>query len=261
MSSWVSPELRGTALGEALRAPQALLAVSGTRFVKDHRRTAVAAATIDGREVYVKRFKPHAWYRPLQWLVTGTPAQACARSAAALAAAGFRVPPPLAIAESRAAGLPSDCYFVSAAIEGSQPVGRFWHERAGTLSIRERAALFGALAAELSRFHEAGFYSRDANADNFLLRWHPPGAPEFFFLDLENVRHVGRVSQRRRVKNLVQLYRPVRGAVRRIDRLRFVRAYFAEPLRRRRDWLDDLVAFDEQKEREYGRRRLAARPP
>jgi hypothetical protein len=254
VTSVTAAELRGTTLGERLAEPQRLLADPTARFVKDHRRTAVAAATIEGRDLYVKRFKPYAWYRRVEWLFAGTPARRCWRRSRELVAAGFRVAPPLAFRETWVGGMPADCYFVTAALDGAEPAGAFWDAKARRSPIRQRAALLRALAAELRRLHDAGFYSRDANADNVLVRVRAEGACEFFLLELENVRSLGRVSERRRVKNLVQLHRPVHGRVRRLDRLRFLRAYRNAPLRTARDWLAALAALDERKEAEYRKR-------
>lgn len=255
MSAWLAPELRDGDLGEALRDPERLFRDPRTRVLKDHARTAVASLSFGGREIYLKRWKAHRWYRPIVWLATGTPAAQSLASAAMLERAGFRVPPRLAAAESRALGVPRDCWLVTAAVAEAQPLGRFWREQAAGWPVRRRAALLAAVAAEMARFHAAGFYSRDANADNFLVRCGVAGAPDFYYLDLENVRHVGRVSRGRRVKNLVQLYRPVRGMVGRNDRLRLLRAYFGAPLAERRDWLAELAVVDERKEREYAARR------
>jgi hypothetical protein len=255
VSAVIVPALRGTPLGAALAAPDRLLDRPGARFVKDHRRTAVAATTLEGREIFVKRFKPYAWYRRLEWMFAPTPARRCWRQSAALERAGFRVAPPLALAETRSFGLPADCYFVTASLDGAEPAGRFWRERASGLRSRERRRILVALARELRRFHDAGFYSGDANADNFLVRLGAGGEPEFFLLDLENVRRPGQVSRRRRVKNLVQLQRPVRGEVRRTDRLRFLRAYAGRPLRELRRWLVAIESRDAKKEAEYQARR------
>ena len=189
--------------------------------------------------------------------VAPTPARRCWTQSAELERAGFRVAPALALAETRCWGLPADSYFVTASVTGAIPAGRFWRERAGGLEIAERRRLLGALARELRRFHEAGFYSRDANADNFLLRAEAGRAPEVFFLDLENVHHVGRVSRRRRFKNLVQMHGPVRGEVRRLDRLRFVREYAGRPLSDLRDWLRELTNVEARKQAEYRARRSA----
>jgi hypothetical protein len=255
VSAVIAPALRGTPLGAALASPHRLLDRPGARFVKDHRRTAVAATTLEGREIFVKRFKPYAWYRRLEWVFAPTPARRCWRQSAALERAGFRVAPPLALAETRSFGLPADCYFVTASLDGAEPAGRFWRDRASGLGSRERRRILVAFARELRRFHDAGFYSGDANTDNFLVRLGTAGEPEFFLLDLENVRRPGQVSRRRRVKNLVQLQRPVRGEVSRTDRLRFLRAYAGRPLRELRHWLAAIEWLDAKKESEYQARR------
>ena len=257
MNGWLAPELRDTVLGGALSDPERLLADPRANVLKDHARTAVAALRVEGRDVYVKRWNADRWYRPIVWLATGTPAAQSLRSASMLEQAGFHVPARLAALETRAYGLPSDCYFATGAVADAEPLGRFWREQAAHWPPRRRAALLRAVAAELARFHDAGFYSRDANADNFLVRWPRADVPQFHYLDLENVRQVARVGRRRREKNLVQLYRPVRGLVRRTDRLRLLRAYFAAPLAKRRDWLAELALEDDRKEREYVRRRAA----
>jgi hypothetical protein len=201
--------------------------------------------------VFVKRFKPYAWYRRLEWLLTSTPARRSWRQAATLEAAGFRVPQALAVAETRTSGVPADCYFVTASLPGAEPAGRYWRERAAGLGVRERRALLVAFARELRRLHDARFYTRDANADNFLVRLSGGNDPEFFLLDLENVRRVRAVSERRRAKNLVQLHRPVRGTIGLRDRLRFLREYAGGPLRERVEWLRQLATRDAKKEAEY----------
>jgi Lipopolysaccharide kinase (Kdo/WaaP) family len=251
----IAPALRGTPLAAALAAPDRLLDRPGARYVKDHRRTAVAATTLEGHEIFVKRFKPYAWYRRLEWMFAPTPALRCWRQSDALERAGFRVAPPLALAETRYFGLPADCYFVTASLDGAEPAGRFWRKRARGITSRERRRILVAFARELRRFHDSGFYSGDANADNFLVRFTSLNEPEFFLLDLENVRRPGEVSRRRRIKNLVQLHRPVRGEMGKLDRLRFLRAYAGLPLRELLDWLAAIESLDAKKEAEYRARR------
>lgn len=254
MTAIVAADLAGTALGRAVAAPQALLRDPGARFVKDHRRTAVAAVAVEGREVYVKRFKPYAWYRRLEWWVAGGPARRCWRASAALTAAGFAVAPPLAFVEDRRHGLPGEQYFVTAAVAGAVASGRYWRERGAAEPPARRRPRLRALARELRRFHDLGFYTSDANADNFLVAFAPDGSPRFYLLDLENVRRLRAISPRRRRKNLVQLYRPVRGEVPLRDQLAFVAAYFRTTLRALRPTLAALAALDAAKEAEYRER-------
>jgi len=254
----LAPGIAGGRLAETLADPRLLLDSPAARFVKDHRRTAVASTVVEGRELFVKRFKPYAWYRRLEWAAVGTPARRSWRRSTELEAAGFRVAPRLAVAETHRFGLPEDCFFVTEAIAGAEPAGQFWRRRGARAPIRERTAMLAVMASELHRFHEAGFYSRDSNADNFLVR-EREGAIEVYLLEVENVRRLRAVSERRRMKNLVQLYRPVRGEVRLLDRLRFLRAYRGMPLRRARRWLQDLEVLDAKKEAEVQARRRRKR--
>lgn len=261
MSAARAGGIPGGPLGVVHAEPQQLLDAPGARFVKDHRRTAVAAVSVGGSEVFVKRFKPYAWYRRLEWAALGTPARRCWERSAELERAGFRVPLPLAFSETRRFGLAADSYFVTAAIAGAESAGRFWRARGARMPIRERAVLLRALAAELRRFHDDGFYSRDSNADNFLIRERGGGAADVYFLEVENVRRLRSVSERRRMNNLVQLYRPVRRELRRLDRLRFLRAYRGLPLREARDWLKELSALEAAKEAKYRARGRSGRSP
>jgi hypothetical protein len=146
---------------------------------------------------------------------------------------------------------------VTAAIDGAVPSGRFWSEQGRRAPLARRRGWLRALARELRSFHDRGFYTRDANADNVLLRAGDGEPPHFYWLDLENVSRLGSVSRRRRLKNLVQLERPIRGEVTRRDCLCFLREYFGAPLRTVRSTLTELAARAEEKEAEYRARRGA----
>lgn len=248
----VAAAIAGTPLAAVLVAPERLLSAPQARLVKDHRRTAVAAISIEGREIFVKRFKPYVWYRRLEAAIVATPARRCWQAAKELESAGFAVAPALAIIETRRCSIPEDSYFITDAVPGAEPGGRFWLGEC--LAPPERRRLLLAAAAYLRRLHDGGFYSRDANADNFLVRASPAGRLEFFLIDLENVRRLRGVSRRRRVKNLVQLARPIRASVRRVDQVRFVRAYLGGSRDALAAWLAELGRLDAKKEAEYRRR-------
>ncbi len=248
----IAAAIAGTPLAAAVSVPEDLLAAPNARTVKDHRRTAVASVRVCGREVFVKRFKPYVWYRRLESAWVATAARRCWKASALLERAGFAVAPALAMVEVRRFFLPADSYFVTGAVPGAMPAGRLWLE--GKLGSVERRRVLLSGAKTLRRLHDAGFYSRDANADNFLIRVAPGAEIEFFLLDLENMRRLRRVSRRRRVKNLVQLQRPVRGSMRRADQVRFVRAYLGGDCGELRRWLAALSVLDWKKEKEYSRR-------
>ena len=113
--------LAGTSLGETLAKPEDLFAAPSAHVLKDHRRTAVARVSVEGREVYVKRFKPYAWYRRLEGLWRGGPARRSWQVAPRMAARGFRPATLLALVETYRWGLADDGYLVSAAVAGGVP--------------------------------------------------------------------------------------------------------------------------------------------
>ncbi|MGH7823521.1 MAG: lipopolysaccharide kinase InaA family protein [Candidatus Binatia bacterium] len=252
-SALFADAIRGSALAGAVADPQRLLDSAEARFLKDHLRTAVARVRIGERDVYVKRFKPYAWYRRVGAALSATPARTSWENARRLERAGFFVPAPLAMVEDGA-----DSYFVTEAVPGAEPAADWWLRTSDGLAPALRRRIVRSAARTLRRFHDSGLYSRDTNANNFLLRLRRDGETEFFFLDLENVRPMRRVGRRRRVKNLVQLYRILRGRFSARDRLRFLLFYLGchlplGPAERGelRGWLDDLGRLDLRKESEY----------
>jgi hypothetical protein len=251
----LSPDVVGTPLARSVADPEALLASPSAELLKDHRRTAVARVPVAGGVVYVKRYKPYAWYRRLEARFGGGSARRSWRIARRIAARGFTPAPLLAIVETSRGGIPSDAYLVSAAVDGAVPAGRLWLDLVATRSLSARRRFLREAGAALRRLHDAGFYSRDANADNFLARLAGDGGAEFWLIDLETLREVGHVSHRRRVKNLAQLYNLLRGRVSAPDRLRLLGAYLRGERAGIRDVANETVILDRRKAAEYARRR------
>lgn len=252
--AFVAPDVRNSILAAVVRDPAALLARPEASFLKDHARTAVARVTVDRRLLYVKRFKAYAWYRRVEAWWAGSPAARAWKSAGLLRDLGFEVPRLLARVESG-----GESWLVSEAVAGGVPGAEHWFGH--TRSPGERRELTVRAAATLRRFHDAGLYSRDTNANNFLVRDADDGTPDFVFLDLENVRRPFRVGRRRRVKNLVQVYRLFRTRVPRTVPVRFLHAYLGTTPGRRapgraevRRWLRALTRIDLRKDAEYRRR-------
>ena len=249
----IAPELRDTAVGVALADPEVIFSAKGTVMVKDHPRTAVGRAVITGRAIYIKRFKGYAWYRRLETSVRGSVARRCRAMAEELVRLGFEVPRVLAIVECAA-----ESWLVTEGRDDARPAGALWLERAEAWPLRERREALERGASFLRRFHDTGLYSRDTNANNFLIT--PDG--DFLLLDLENVRRLPVVSPRRRIKNLVQFYRVVRGRLPAREALHFVAAYLRAGGDGRvmlRNWWPRLQNLDAAKEHEYRQRALAHR--
>jgi hypothetical protein len=143
---------------------------------------------------------------------------------------------------------------VSAAVDGALPAGRFWVEQAPARSLADRRRFLREAGGRLRRLHDVGFYSRDANADNFLVRFRA-GKPEFWLIDLETLREVGKVSYRRRMKNLAQLHNLLRGRVSAPDRMRVLEAYLGDRREGLRELAEGTLVLDRRKASEYARRR------
>ena len=245
----------GTPLAEPLANPERLLESADAELIKNHPRTAVARVALSGSDVYVKRFKPYAWYRRIEALWGRSPARHSWWVASRIAVRGFTPAPLLAMVETTRQGIPADSYLVSAAIDGAVPAARFWLEQARGRPLADRRRFLREAGGRLRRLHDAGFYSRDANADNFLVRFDGAGKPEFWLIDLETLREVGHVSHRRRVKNLAQLHNLLRGHVSAPDRMRVLEAYLGERGEGLRELAEGTLVLDRRKASEYARRR------
>lgn len=141
-------------------------------------------------------------------------------------AQGIRVPEPLAyVSDHRGAAV------VMRMIEHGLTVRRAEHE---SPSARVRRARIIALAELLRKLHEARLYPGDFHERNVLFG--EDGAPAL--VDLDGVRRVVHLSQRRRVRNLEHLLRAFLGEhhVSRTTRLRFLVAYSRSRAEARRLW-------------------------
>ncbi|MCK6551268.1 hypothetical protein L6R52_35865, partial [Myxococcota bacterium] len=119
----------------------------------------------------------------------------------------------------------------------------------GLGSPAARRALTRAVAELLARVHEAGVYPSDLNDTNVLVA--ADGSP--VLVDAEGLRFVGRVSERRRVRNVERLLRAFLGPnrVSRATRLRFLRAYASDRAATRALWRRVAERFAE-KQATYG---------
>ncbi len=238
----VSPELL---------AVDALLAREPRRVLQSSARTLVAAVTLDGRELVLKRFLDRTWTRILETLALGSGAARLWRGAARLRQAGFEAPEVIAVLERYRFGLP----LVSCAVTTYVPapaLDALWRDRAGMA----RRRLMVAFADYLRCLHVAGVYAQDLRAANVLVTSEEPA--RFVLVDVDRVRRYRHLSWRRRRKNLVQIYRSVGRAASLAERARFLRRYLARrvsgELRALGAEIDRVGRF---KDAEYARRRIA----
>ncbi len=232
----------------------AILAGSRARLLKESARTTVAAVTVGGADLVLKRFREGGVARFFDVLALGSGAMRVWTGAARLRAAGFAAPEIVAVLERRRFGVCTRSCAVSRWVPG-EPLDRLWRASDGA----RRRALTIAFADYLRRLHRARLYPQDLRGANVLVRG--DREPVFVLVDLDRVRRHRRLSWRRRRKNVVQVHRSVGRGAPRTAGLRFLRRYLGAPSRAAlRRAVGEIVAQGRIKDAEYARRRGEAPP-
>jgi tRNA A-37 threonylcarbamoyl transferase component Bud32 len=221
--------------GLLMRAEE-LIAGDGFRLEKDIARNR-AGLLDDPRTgcVFVKRFTAGSWLEGVFDRIRGSRASRSLRAAAALRAAGFRCPEPVAAGEQITLGAARRSWLISEALTQAQVFSVFLDRRRGGLRDRRewRREVLGEVARCVRRLHDVGLFTSDLQETNLMLAGEA-GDLEIYFVDLDGFRQLTAVSWRRRRRNLVQLDRTVGRFLSRSERLHFLREYLApgaRPLR------------------------------
>lgn len=256
-SLWVARELAGDPGLAQLADPDPLFSSPGCQIIKDQRKIKVGRLRLNlgGRQrgVYLKRYNVFSWRYRLASFFARSPAYHALRGAKVFMDSGFRVAPALAAVEQRRWGILQKSFYISGEVPESLTLGEFWDAKARLLErteiwrlqrslIKETAALFRSL-------HQNKIYHNDLKEANILVR-QKDGAREYYFTDLERV--VGRLSCRRRVKNLVQIDRTLGRKFSRGRRLLFLKEYLGDgfPNRKeRRRWILRVVREGRRRDR------------
>ncbi|HZO81814.1 MAG TPA: lipopolysaccharide kinase InaA family protein [Candidatus Binataceae bacterium] len=193
--------------------------------MKDEGRTrACLVPGPDGTPVFVKRVRTGSWLGGLAAMARGSRVRRWLAGAAMLEAAGFNHPTPLAALEVRRAGAVTECYLACTALSRATILSRAVFGD-GSVDLRRRRALLGAVAHEVRRLHDAGLYTHDLQETNLMVEAGAGAAPRIWFVDLEDFRHARTVSWHRRLTNLIHLDRSLGRFLSRGTRMRFLRDY------------------------------------
>lgn len=198
------------------------MAEPGFRPLKATARAQAGVIECDGREAFVKRVDSGSWLKGVFDRVRGSRAQRTLRGAAILEAAGFAHPKPLAALETRSMGAVRASYVVSEALSNARMLSAF--ALGDGRNFPRRKWISEAVAREVRRMHDAGIYTRDLQETNLMLE-SSDGRLAIYFVDLEDFRYVGHVSERCRMLNLVHLDRSIGRFLCRSQRLRFFYNY------------------------------------
>ena len=272
---WFDRERVGAESAVLLDNPDALFDRPDSRVIKDQLKIKVGRVplTVAGqqRQVYLKRFNAFSWRYRLGSLFLTSGALRALRGAHILMEAGIPAARAIAAVEFRRCGMLTKSFFLTDEIVGGKNSRDYWRKdlRAipGKEAIRRRKKFLQRLALLFRKLHDRNIYHSDLKDSNIIV---VPGdeleSESLFLLDLEGIRRCHRLSWRRRVKNLVQLNRPLGKFMRRIDKSVFVNFYLSDLItdrQQKRRWITAVLKRSGQKDREsLGRRsRDAARQP
>jgi tRNA A-37 threonylcarbamoyl transferase component Bud32 len=212
-----SPEWAATA-----QLLEALMAEPGFRPLKATARAQAGIIECDGTQAFVKRVDSGSWLKGVVERLRGSRARRTLRGAAILEAAGFAHPKPLAALETRSMGAVRASYVVSEALSDARMLSAF--ALGDGRNFPRRKWISETVAREVRRMHDAGIYTRDLQETNLMLE-SSDGRLAIYFVDLEDFRYVGHVSERCRMLNLVHLDRSIGRFLCRSQRLRFFYNY------------------------------------
>jgi hypothetical protein len=208
----------------------------GCEIIKDQRKIKIARIRIKlggrNRTLYLKRYNAFSWRIPLGSLFRRSGALNALRGAALLSSARIAGAKPVAAVESHRWGMVTKSFFFTEEIAAGKTIDVYWRENLGALGgrdgFRRRRSFLRALALLFRSLHGQRVYHGDLKDVNIIVVAGEPGQADcFFLLDLEGIRGYGRLSRKRRVKNLVQLNRTFGRYVRSTDKMYFFKEYLA----------------------------------
>ena len=266
-SVWVAQEFAGPADVALLADADRLFDGPGCEIIKDQRKIKVARVQIklggEARPLYLKRYNAFSWRVLFGSLFRDSGAVRALRGAAVLLEARIATAKPVAVVERRSWGMVTKSFFFTEAIERGKTVDAYWRDDLSGLEgqngFRRRRGFLRALASLFKSLHGQDIYHGDLKDANILVVPSTDARADcFFLLDLEGIRRYRRLSDRRRIKNLVQLNRTLGRHVRRTEKLYFLARYMSsrfDDLRRKRLWSATIL----RRSSSLNRKKLAAK--
>lgn len=211
-----------------------LLARRDCYIIKDQKKIKVGrlSLTVSGRarQIYIKRYNAFSLRYRIGSLIASSGAVKSLRGAAVLRDAGISTARPLAALETRFLGMLTKSFFITEEIAGGKTADAYWLEDLSSVPLcdgrQRRRTFLAGLARVFRSLHAAAIYHNDLKDANIIAAAHPDGFSHIFYLlDLEGVQRGARLSEKRRVKNLVQINRTLGRHLRRPAKLYFMKHY------------------------------------
>lgn len=212
-----------------LSDPSGLLSRAG--IIKCSRTTTIAAATLLGREVHVKRYNYQGLGYALKDVFRAARARRAWVAGNSCLMRGVGVAAPIAYLERRRCRFLLESYLITETARGeklSEILARY------PRPFGEKRELIERLARYCERMHRRQLANRDLKSDNLIVARDATDSKVFFIVDFDGVE-VGPVSARTRMRNLARLdrdFRQIAGTTR-TDRLRFLRVYLGPSFKTR----------------------------
>jgi tRNA A-37 threonylcarbamoyl transferase component Bud32 len=206
--------------------------IAGPDFttLKSEGRTVAGFLEVPGLGLaFLKRAEYASWWNGVIDRVRGSRAARALRGAALLRAAALGCAEPIAAMDVRGAGAVRTSYLMSEPLTGDT-LSRFALGPGGIRGrdLKRKRRILATVAREVRRLHDAGLYTLDLQETNLMVDDDGAGGFAVHFLDLEDIRRARRVSDRRRMLNLIHLDRSIGRFLSRSSRLRFLYTYLGE---------------------------------
>jgi glycosyltransferase involved in cell wall biosynthesis len=238
----------------ALEEHQRFVKHRGSGLMKNAPETAVTVVHPPGLpRVCVKEFKWRGWLHALKGFFRATQGVRAFRNGPRLRDAGIGAPRALALIRKTTLGLVRSEWVLMEAVSGALELDRYLLSRISAgWSLEEKRRLIRGLGRLVGTMHAQGIFHSDLKTCNILVaprlavsqeptspRKSPeigagePGAhaetnnsdPTFLLLDYDDVSFRPSLSDRKRIKNLTQIFLSTPIAIGAADRLRFMREY------------------------------------
>jgi Lipopolysaccharide kinase (Kdo/WaaP) family len=242
-SIWVDQRLADRSFIDRLADTDQLFGEPSCEIIKDQRKIKVGRLTLEiagaRRAVYIKRYNAFSLRYRLASRFVRSGAFRALQGAAILRSANIPAAVPIAAVETRVRGTLTKSFFIAEEIAGGKTVDVYWRDELESVGGRDgfarRRGFLKGLAQLFLSLHAQGVYHNDLKDANILaVHGGPAGGVRFFLLDLEGVKRYAPLSDKRRIKNLVQLHRTLGRYLRQTDKVVFLRWYMDAAFVRRK---------------------------
>ena len=250
---WISSGYTDPVFVTLLADADRLFDAAGCQVIKDQKKIKIGRLTLtvagEQRSLYVKRYNSFSLRSRLLSPFLKSGALRSLRGADVLHAGRIATAKPVAAVERRFCGMLRNSFFISEEIPGGKTVDASWLEslREGKDrgAFKRRRALLRRLAVLFHSLHTQQIYHDDLKDANILVVSNGgEESVECFLLDLQGVRQCARLSERRRMKNLVQLYRTLGRHISRSRQAFFLKCYLGRSFadsKRKRSLIDGVL--------------------